>query len=188
MSTPKSRKNQPWIECVSCGCTFLSKDTEKHTSDCPPSADNVTHFYINNGALVGDLDIKKNDEIKGLSLNEIENLVFISQNAIQLCDLSIGEFVMIKAKDFPPIVKKVWPTVERSLTSVLLSKNVLDLNFGDVKTYPNVVVTKIINPTKEAKKISLILLGGSKLGNLNQVLISRLNFAYRESYCVKEIN
>ena len=120
MSQPKTKKNSPWLQCETCFINIINKEIDKHSSDCPPS---LTHNYgfIKDRVLFGNLDIKTNEEIKGVV--EKDSLVFLSQGAIQLCELAIGDWVLIKlSNDLPPLAKVVWPTTEKTLTSVLLTK------------------------------------------------------------------
>ncbi|KAK9872122.1 hypothetical protein WA026_016174 [Henosepilachna vigintioctopunctata] len=180
MATPKSKKTAPWVECDSCGVTFLNKDVETHFKECPPDPKKKTYSYIKNGILSGSLDVKKNEEIKGMSTDELDNLVFLSQSAMQLCNLSIAEWVVIEAEGIIPISKIVWPTMEKSLSSVLLTKNALDLLFGNMKLYPPVTVRKLF-PVKDAQSINVVSLGAAKSINFDQVLVNRLSNTFRGS-------
>lgn len=121
----KSKKNSTnWVNCDKCFITLLNKDTEKHLNDCPPNISKINYHFIENGSLFGILDLKSNEEIKNLSSKEIDNLVFLSQTVIQMCSLSIGQWVIIEllGKELPPVAKIVWPTAEKTITSVLLTK------------------------------------------------------------------
>ncbi|KAL6447263.1 hypothetical protein ACFW04_001487 [Cataglyphis niger] len=63
-------------------------------------------------------------------------MVFISQSAFQLCNIAIGSPIVIATKD-EVVVKTAWPTNEKSLTSVSLTKHAIELNnlVGLVKVY-----------------------------------------------------
>ena len=56
-----------------------------------------------------------------LPARDCSELVFISQSAMQLCKMQIGESVIVTASQHSE-VKSVWPTSEKSLLSVLLTK------------------------------------------------------------------
>lgn len=56
-----------------------------------------------------------------LTARDCDELVFISQSAMQLCKMQIGEPVIVRG-DEHSVVKSVWPTSEKSLLSVLLTK------------------------------------------------------------------
>lgn len=125
MAQQKSKKiSTAWILCEKCSITLLNKDIEKHLNDCPPNI-NSDYNFIKNETLFGVLDHKIIEEVKHLSSREVDNLVFLSQPVIQMCSLSIGEWCLIKLTDnkYPPVAKIVWPTTEKTLTSVLFSKN-----------------------------------------------------------------
>lgn len=114
-----------WLECEKCNSILLNKDAERHLKDCPPNTSNINYNFIHNNILFGTLDYKTNEDIKNLSSREVDKLVFLSQSAIQMCSLSIGDWSIIKLLDnsCPPVAKIVWPTMEKTLTSVLLTKN-----------------------------------------------------------------
>lgn len=59
---------------------------------------------------------------KHISERDANDMVFISQSAFQLCDIAIGSPTVIVTKD-EVVVKTAWPTNEKSLTSVSLTKH-----------------------------------------------------------------
>lgn len=121
----KTKKNAPsWFKCDKCQTNLVLKDTDIHESNCPPSVDKFVHPYVWRGCLNGPLEIKANEEIKGVSLHDKNNMVFLSQSAIQLCSLVIGDWAMVKTlnSNITPCAKIVWPTTEKSLSSVLVTQ------------------------------------------------------------------
>lgn len=122
---PKTRKSLGmWFQCEKCAINILQKDTDRHEKDCPPDPNNYTYEYIQNDVLYGHVDVKTNEEIKGLSQSERDNVVFLSQSVIQLCSLSIGDWAEIRSDQLSaPIARTVWPTSEKTITSVLFTKN-----------------------------------------------------------------
>lgn len=126
MSQQKVKKaSTNLINCEKCGIVIFCKDSEKHLNDCPPNIANISYPYFENNVLFGTLDLKTNEDIKNLSSRETDNLVFLSQTAIQLCSLSLGQWSIVKLlnSECPPVAKIVWPTTEKTLTSVLFTKN-----------------------------------------------------------------
>lgn len=124
MSQQKSKKGGPhWLQCDKCKVNLVAKDVDKHSTDCPQTGQPTGYNFVKDGILYGTLDLKTNEEIKGVSNKN--NLVFLSQDTIQICSLSIGEWVLLFFSDsvLPPVAKIVWPTIEKSLTSVLLTKH-----------------------------------------------------------------
>lgn len=129
MSTPKSSKNanktSTWIICDKCSTNVLQKDGDSHKNDCPPNVSAISYPFVENSVIYGFVDIKGNEEIKALSQKEKDNLVFLSQSAIQLCNLSIGDCAVVTpiSENVAPIVRNVWPTTEKSSSSILFTKN-----------------------------------------------------------------
>jgi hypothetical protein len=62
------------------------------------------------------------DGMKNVPKPEHDNLVLLSQSALQLCDISIGDPVKVSV-DGVYTVKTAWPTSEKSLVSVLLTRS-----------------------------------------------------------------
>lgn len=127
-NTPKSSKTTAWITCESCKAKILSRDSGLHENDCPPDIDNLKYDLIWDGALYGSVDVKGNEEIKNLSSNEKENMVFLSQSVIQILNFCIGGVVVVRCLNefVSPIVRTVWPTTEKSSSSILFVKNGMD--------------------------------------------------------------
>jgi hypothetical protein len=120
MAQQKNKKgNSPWVQCENCSINILNKDSEKHSNNCPPS-ENANYNFVQDKVLFGCLEVKSNEDVKGVVDND--SLMFLSQTAIQLCSLSIGDWALIKFDNLPPVAKIVWPTNEKSLTNVLLTK------------------------------------------------------------------
>lgn len=124
-TTPKSSKTTPWLTCESCNATILNKDTGQHKNNCPPDLKNPQHDFIVDGALFGSVDVKTNEDVKNLSSLEKDGMVFLSQSAIQVLNLCIGGAVVIECvnSSIAPIVRVVWPTLEKSSSSVLFTKS-----------------------------------------------------------------
>lgn len=114
-----------WVLCERCNSAIPNRDSEKHLNDCPPDITKVCYNFIRESSLYGILDVKTNEEIKNLGSREVDNLVFLSQSAIQMCSLAIGQWVIITSmnKKFAPVAKIVWPTTEKTITSVLFTTN-----------------------------------------------------------------
>lgn len=126
MNTPKSAKGSSWLLCEKCKTYIINKDLERHKNDCPPNLDTFSYSFISNeGVLYSSVDIKTNEDVKSLSQSEKDSLVFLSQSAIQMCRLSFGDWAIIKPlyEAIPPVVRTVWPTVDKSSTCVLFTKN-----------------------------------------------------------------
>ncbi|XP_050299634.1 ribosome biogenesis protein SPATA5 isoform X2 [Anthonomus grandis grandis] len=183
MSQQKSKKTSPWYQCEKCQTYLLNKDVENHENFCPPRLDEVQHTFIHSETLCGILDTKTNEEIENLSSREKDGLVFVSQAAMQLCNFPIGDFVLLASnhQTVVPMVQKVWPTNEKSLTSVLVTKNCLQhspFSLNDIVT-----VRKFDDSTSyKASQVSVVLLEGPKLLEITSELNNRLSKSYEGLY------
>ncbi|KAJ3631466.1 hypothetical protein MTP99_012593 [Tenebrio molitor] len=181
MAQQKNKKgNSPWVQCENCSINILNKDSEKHSNNCPPS-ENANYNFVQNKVLFGCLEVKSNEDVKGVVDND--SLMFLSQTAIQLCSLSIGDWALIKFDNLPPVAKIVWPTNEKSLTNVLLTKLALELCQGEINS--NVKVSTVSQDLPEASKISVVILNGPKFLDITTELTNRIQNAHSDKlYCV----
>lgn len=62
-------------------------------------------------------------DVADKSLYSDSAFVYLSQSAMQLCLLEIGEQVILKVNSIDSAIRTAWPTTERTLTSVILSPN-----------------------------------------------------------------
>lgn len=127
-STPKSsskRQTSCWTQCAKCSTYIVGKDNDEHTKDCPPSCQTFTYGFVKDCVLHGSVSLKPNEEIKGLEPCNRDQLVFVSQSAMQLCGFSIGSWVQLKERNSTSaaIGRCIWPTSEKSLTSILFTRN-----------------------------------------------------------------
>lgn len=124
-STPKSSKTTPWVTCETCKAKILNKDIDQHKSNCNSDIKDIKSDLIVNGALFGSVNVKTNENVKNLSSQETDSMVFLSQSVIQILNLCIGGYAVIECleKSISPIVQTVWPTMEKSSSSVLFTKN-----------------------------------------------------------------
>lgn len=127
MSSSKGKKKptNPWFQCEKCHVNIPHDSLDIHYNDCPPSTSKLSHHFIKNELLYGVLNNKINEDIKGISSYDRDNLVFVSQSCMQLCNFAIGDHVIVRdlCSKYPPCARIVWPTEEKSLVSVLLTKN-----------------------------------------------------------------
>lgn len=114
-----------WIQCDNCHANITSKDQENHSKNCPPSRDVFVHPYVLDSCLYASIEIKTNEEIKGLEFHEKNNLLFLSQSLIQLCGFVIGDWCVVQSQTgaFAPSARIVWPTIEKSTCSALVTQS-----------------------------------------------------------------
>ncbi|GJQ81476.1 hypothetical protein Trydic_g14631 [Trypoxylus dichotomus] len=175
---PKTRKaTGMWIQCDKCLANILQKDSENHENDCPPDKMKHTYAFILGDTLHGLADTKNNEDIKNLSQSEKDNLVFLSQSVIQLCCLSIGSWAEIRSDRLnAPVARMVWPTTEKSITSVLFTQ--ADMELLSLKPDTVVTVTNIKSNARNAKLITLVLLENKKYTELSTELHTRIHKLY----------
>ncbi|KAF4518162.1 hypothetical protein B566_EDAN007853 [Ephemera danica] len=123
---PKERKSlSQWMLCQSCGCTVSNKDLMCHSEmNCPPVEGNFVHGYIKENAVFSRVEELKHDakSLRNIPVVDQVNIVQMSQQAMQLCDIGIGDFVVVHVMDKMPMVRVAWPTQEGCLTSVFFTK------------------------------------------------------------------
>ncbi|XP_076252760.1 ATPase family gene 2 protein homolog A isoform X2 [Rhynchophorus ferrugineus] len=156
MSQNKSKKSSPWFQCEQCSAFILHRDIENHEGSCPPTTTAFQHTFIHNDVLCGILEGKPTEEVKSLSTREKDGLVFLSQASMQLCSITIGEKVILQPVngDHSSFIKQAWPTNEKTLTSVLITKNALD-TVGLTLNDP--ILVKKLGPTGIASHNSCII-------------------------------
>ncbi|EDW76433.1 uncharacterized protein Dwil_GK14665 [Drosophila willistoni] len=125
-----SKKNQAtWYYCESCEVHIPTKARDGHDNICsilstagdvPEDAEYVQNEQISTSSLQ-----QRNFEVESLTdlpLKYVNMLVFISEGAMQLAKLHIGQHVVIETKNQEPLVRIVWPISEQFLTTVFLSE------------------------------------------------------------------
>ncbi|KAG5339520.1 SPAT5 protein, partial [Acromyrmex charruanus] len=128
MSTKSRKSLSSWQQCEKCQCALAQKDISVHEISCPPSTENWDHPFILNGVLYSTIDVFQTQELpKRISEKDANDMVFVSQFTLQLCEIAIGSPTVITTKD-EVVVKTAWPTNDKSLTSVSLTKHAINLN------------------------------------------------------------
>ncbi|ERL91220.1 hypothetical protein D910_08557 [Dendroctonus ponderosae] len=183
MSQTKSKRGSQWVQCEKCAAYLTSKHMSHHEEFCPQKLDDFEHPFILDQVLYGVLELKQSEDIKNLSSREKDGLVFLSQAAMQLCGFPIGEFVMVEqlAQKAAPLVRKVWPTAGKSLTSVMVTKNGLENSKFEVNDKLR-VRTFDKSAASVASQVSVVLLNGPKSMEIGPELNSRICKTYEDRY------
>ncbi|XP_034666443.1 ATPase family protein 2 homolog [Drosophila subobscura] len=137
-----SKKNQAsWYHCETCGVHITSKARDSHDASCPiPSegdgeADSEVE-YVRNGTLYTRSLQQRNFEVeslKDLPAKYTNMLVFVSEGAMRLSQLHIGQHVVIESTSQEPLVRIVWPVSEQFLTTVFVTDNDYKSNFANLR-------------------------------------------------------
>ncbi|XP_014213266.1 spermatogenesis-associated protein 5 [Copidosoma floridanum] len=129
MSPPKARKSitSLWMTCDRCQAILSQRDTAVHEKNCPPT-EPFDHEFIKNGVLHSNIEAYKSTEFpKHVSQRDTNYMVFLSESAMQLCEIPIGNPVLVTNKD-NVVVKTAWPLNDKTLTTVCLTKNAMELD------------------------------------------------------------
>lgn len=68
------------------------------------------------------MNVSRIEQSKNIPKIAWDDMVFVSQSVLQLCDIAIADYVLVTAGG-NTLVKAVWPTKDKTLTSVSLTKH-----------------------------------------------------------------
>ena len=116
------------MTCDKCQSTVTQKDVAEHDANCPPNLQKWTHDFIHSGTLHSTLEAYKSQEQpKNIPGRALDDMVFVSQSALQLCEIALADHVLVTTEE-RAVVKTAWPTRDKTLTSVSLTKHAIELN------------------------------------------------------------
>lgn len=127
-----SKKDQiTWLLCEKCKIYITSKDRDKHGEDCSLQSDTnvsskVNYSFIQNKQLFSTNLCEKADftgTVPDELLNDLNNLVFVSESVINLCGWTLRDFVMLESssQDVIPVVRRIWPIIDKNTPSVFVT-------------------------------------------------------------------
>lgn len=115
-----SRKSLPkkdqiiWYSCTKCDSNIYVKDREQHSEYCPTIESTSCTTIHDKQLLSARLNVQTiTDELRGLNVKYLNNLVFLSESVFGLCDFVLGDNVLISSQALPncvPIVRTAWPS------------------------------------------------------------------------------
>lgn len=173
---PKSsnKKSQvSWFACDKCQKTIISKDRDNHEQNCTTEESAcLAYDFIQDQRLYTMYISKRNftiDELNDTPSKYVNNLVFISEGAMKLCEFRIGQPIVIRSKSCSeniPIVRLAWPISEKFLSTVFFSIEDFETNW---KSYINTAITleKLNNSPIPAKRVSFKSTNEQELQNLS---------------------
>nr|XP_012152788.1 PREDICTED: spermatogenesis-associated protein 5 isoform X1 [Megachile rotundata] len=128
-----------WVKCEKCPSILMQKDIEVHAANCPPnfetqnpSVETCQPNFIANGILYSNIELHKPSDVfcieqpKNISERVCDDLIFISEIALQICEIAIGDCVLVTSGD-NTVVKTAWPCKNKTL-GVSLTKHAIELN------------------------------------------------------------
>ncbi|XP_017026057.1 ATPase family gene 2 protein homolog A [Drosophila kikkawai] len=139
-----SKKTQAsWYHCETCGVHIPSKARDNHDEHCSTigqddAAPDSDAEYVRSGAIFTRTLQQRNFEVeslKDLSAKYANVLLFVSEGAMQLAKLHIGQHVVIEAPttEQQPLVRILWPISEQFLTTVFVSEGDLKLHWTQLR-------------------------------------------------------
>ncbi|KAG4072431.1 hypothetical protein HA402_004363 [Bradysia odoriphaga] len=171
-----SKKDQiAWLLCEKCKIYITSKDRNKHEEDCPVPNEitesiqwkysfiRLKQVYAQQLCETTDRTAILSDELlSDLGSKYLNNLVFASESVMNLCDWIISDFVVLQPScdTHIPVVKRVWPAVDKNTSNVFVTDDELRTAWQDV-TY--VTITKLPYDPPPAATMSIKALVPSEI-------------------------
>uniref|UniRef100_A0A1B6EZT7 Uncharacterized protein n=1 Tax=Cuerna arida TaxID=1464854 RepID=A0A1B6EZT7_9HEMI len=155
---PKGRRSgiSNWYNCEACGVVLSQKDAQQHNNGvCPPNETEWDYAFIKDHVLFSYLEHSEVNDIPGVKTQERQFFIYLSQSAMQLCRFEIGEQVILALNNTDSVIRTVWPTSERSLTSVTTSPMVSGNNKKVLKEGCRIKVQKLPDKPLPASFIHL---------------------------------
>lgn len=137
MSRKSLSKKEPaiWYLCNNCNSNILAKDREQHSCTEQKNDDLLEQNYtfISNKKLTTNQLAEKviTDELRGINSNKLNNLIFLHESIFPLCDLVLGDYVLLSSTAFSknaPIIRCAWPMATQNQGIVCVSEE------GKIKT------------------------------------------------------
>lgn len=115
-----------WYQCNNCSWNILAKDREQHSctdsSECVPQ---TYTFVCNHKLTTHQLSDKPiTDDLRTIQANKLNNLIFLHESIFPLCDLVLGDYVLVRSSKLPqntPIVRVAWPSSNHNTGLVCVS-------------------------------------------------------------------
>ncbi|XP_053957676.1 ribosome biogenesis protein SPATA5 [Anastrepha ludens] len=174
MPPKNSNKKSPantasWYHCELCNVDITLKEREMHEKHCPITANTTEPLeYIHNNCLYT-VGVEKRsfsiEELNDVPAKYVNNLVFISEGAIRLTHLHIGQRVLIqtgKGRDAETLVRLVWPIPDRFVTTIFVSEEDYKLYWNDFKGKALKISALPVGRTAVAKSVCLRLTTSSE--------------------------
>lgn len=127
MSRKSLSKKEPalWYLCNSCNCNILAKDREQHScADQSTLTQEKCTFVCNKRLSTNQLAEKPfTDDLKGVNSNKLNSLIFLHESIFPLCDLVLGDYVLVSSTTKnAPVVRSAWPMSSSSQGVVCVSE------------------------------------------------------------------
>lgn len=131
-SNKKKSPRSDWYHCTKCQVYITHKAREDHEKYCPIGEYGTGECtsrldYIRNGSLYSATVEKRTFTIEALEelpRKHLNNLLFISEEALRLLKWKIGQYVLVDGTGHPgaPLIRSLWPIPAKFLTTILVSE------------------------------------------------------------------
>lgn len=115
-----------WYQCNSCNWNIIAKDREQHV--CTESNESIptNYTFVCNKKLSTNQVSEKpaTDDLRGINANKLNSLIFLHESIFPLCDLVLGDYVLVSSPAFnekTPIVRTAWPIASQNQGLVCVS-------------------------------------------------------------------
>lgn len=156
--TKMSRKSLPkkdstvWYQCNNCNWHIFAKDRDQH-SCTEQSIDEKTQksytFVANRKLSTNQLSEKSiTDDVRTINANKLNNLIFLHESIFPLCQIVLGDYVLVSSSDLiksSPIVRNAWPMSNLNSGLVCVSaEGCLTIKINNFQ----IIFRRIINSTQ----------------------------------------
>lgn len=117
-----SRKSLPkkdptvWYQCNSCSWHIFAKDREQHScvQQLTDEKEQRNYTFVDNKKLFTNQLAEKpiTDDLRSISANKLNNLIFLHESIFPLCQIVLGDYVLVSSPALSktvPIVRSAWP-------------------------------------------------------------------------------
>lgn len=118
-----------WYLCNGCNCNVFAKDCEQHSCTEQSSGEQIQQncTFVNNKKLSTNQLAEKTitDDLNGINANKLNNLIFLHESIFPLCDLVLGDYVLVSSSALAknaPIVRNAWPMSNSNQGIVCISE------------------------------------------------------------------
>ncbi|XP_055298632.1 ribosome biogenesis protein SPATA5 [Sitodiplosis mosellana] len=163
MSRKSLSKKEPaiWYLCNSCKCNVFAKDREQHscTEQESDESKQQNSTFVKNKKLFTNQFAEKSvtDDLKGINANKVNNLIFLHESIFPLCDLVLGDYVLVSSSALAKntsIVRSAWPMSTANQGIVCVSQEELRTTWKSTLDL-RITIEKLSNDLIPASQISL---------------------------------
>lgn len=125
-----------WYQCNNCNWNIIAKDREQHVCNETNESIQTDYTFVCNKKLSTNQVSEKpaTEDLRGINSNKLNTLLFLHESIFPLCDLVLGDYVLVSSPAFnktTPIVRTAWPISSQNYGLVCVSnKGMPNWNFN----------------------------------------------------------